>query len=136
MNQTVNHEVHDAAAEPTASLANTTSEPCPPWCEGGETCRRDYEGMHMSTQASAPCLVKYREDGHLCGYTNCSDPAFNQNWCDLPNFAQIVWTDEHAATIEIGHGDDLLPAMTIEAAEQFAACLAELVLAARKAVRA
>jgi hypothetical protein len=236
MNQTLDHQVPDAAAEPTASLASTTSEPHPPWCtsrtgacEGTHSSQRlavplslapaleppgwlhaavdeidvsvwqddgkpatvdvhhvgtepdlpdltpdeadqlalnlmraarlarqtgaavppgcppwctssghgPGDGLHMGEMLTVPCAVTKLDDLHFCGYTKPSDPAFAVAWCDVLNFAQLVdWPELGQALVEVGHGDDLLPPMTIDAAELLAAHLTELVLQARKAVTA
>jgi hypothetical protein len=135
MNKTLDHKVPDTAAESTVPATPTITQPCPPWCtyeHGGIG-----DDLHMSDAHTVPCFVTAREDGHLCGYTTPSDPRWAQESCDVQNFAQICGWDRHGQPwVEVGHGDDLLPAMTIDAAGQLAACLTALVAEARKAMQA
>lgn len=115
-----------------ARLARQANSPapaagCPSWCTFGHEGDNDPDPQHLSEMAEVPCLVTSHDQGHICGATHSSlYPEYSEPECDRPNFAQLVAAGDTGVTVEVGHGDDLLPAMTPDAALALAAGIAEL----------
>ena len=100
---------------------------CPPWCTDDHFGETETEFLHMSGMRGVPCAVTKKDAGHICGRTRCFDaPQYEEPFCEDPVFAQIVGDESGVTTIEIGHGDDILPNLTPDAALELAARIAEL----------
>jgi len=96
---------------------------CPPWCTSlphlgpGEIC--------MSETHTVPTA----SPDHFCGYT--SGPYAEGPACDATVDVRLsAYEDE--TWISLAHGDDYMPPLTVDAAEQLARHVLELVAAARK----
>jgi len=108
------------AAEP--DTRRTETGVCPAWCAHGP--HRSFGEIH----STEPHAVPPASSEHFCGGT--TGPDAEGTTCDatidatLSSYGDALW-------LSVSHGDDYLPAMTLDAAEQLARGILALVEAAR-----
>jgi hypothetical protein len=92
--------------------------PCPPWCDTAP--HEPGDEVHMSVPAGMAAVT----DDHICGYKRGPFPES----CPQETCAMLVRGVDSAATcLEIYHGDDILPALSLEAAGQLAGHMLDLI---------
>jgi uncharacterized protein DUF6907 len=111
-----------------ASGVRLPAQGCPPWCTSGP--HGELDDVHMSS--SYAVSVTERE---LCSYEQARKAGRTSARCGEDMCAELVNGDDGCPVVEVYHGDDSLPHMTLDAAEEFAAGILALTATARAAAR-
>jgi hypothetical protein len=106
---------------PTGHQADKTGT-CPLWCAYGP--HRSFGEIHSTQTQGVPTA----SPEHFCGYT--TGPDAEGPTCGATIDATLSAYDGNT-WISVSHGDDYLPAMSVDAAEQLARSILALVYAAR-----
>jgi hypothetical protein len=99
---------------------------CPPWCTTGPHAPLDC--IHGTDYRNVAGAV---DGGHFCGWA--TDPGEVGPCPDDTISATLMTVGAGPAQVYVCHGDDSLPAMTLDGAEQVAKAILGLVREARGA---
>jgi hypothetical protein len=121
--------------DPAAAAAATGPDPAyrpghPAWC--AETHQDDWD-LHLGDHHEVPCHSTAPAGEHICIFTSCDDPKYDQESCEEPVWTDLVLSrDSTYVYAQVGHGDTPLPGMRLPDAERLAISLIGLAAVARE----